>query len=235
MLKKVVIIFITLGVLILITLLVKPTSNKKVPEPSYDIDSGVKAYLQALCNKDYSICDRMIATDGFSITGFDSSIQAIQSPVSSDIYYEFLNLAVDSIEHIDILEVKENIDTGYVDYKIEVFYKPYDKVYTFDVDKDYISSLLNQYIDEEISDKELSEKVQDYSLDLFKSLFVLDDDKHITSKILVLSEKKDINGVVYVYNTKTFIESFISEEMYNNLEVYQSNIKAKIDTVLRQY
>ena len=56
-----------------------------------------------------------------------------------------------------------------------------------------------------------------------------------SSKVLMLSEKKDTNGVVCVYNIQTFIEGLISDEMYENLEVYQNNIKAKVDTVLRQY
>ena len=88
---------------------------------------------------------------------------------------------------------------------------------------------------EKITDEEFSAEIQDYYFELFKTCFKLSSDEYVTSKVLMLSEKEDKNGVVCVYNTQTFIESLISDEMYNNLEVYQNNIKAKVDTVLRQY
>ena len=85
-----------------------------------------------------------------------------------------------------------------------------------------------------ITDDEFYISIQDIYLESFKDCFIKDND-NVTSKVLTLSEKEDKDGVVYVYNTKTFIEGLISDEMYKNLELYQNNIKAKVDTVLRQY
>lgn len=220
------------GVVVILLCLI--CSTKTDTEEPYNTERGVKVYLQALYDKDFALCDEMISSDGFYLAGFDKTAQAIQNPVSSEVYHQFLNFVVDSIQSIQILSAVRNEITGYVDYEIEVTINHYKKVDTFDVDKEYLTSILKQFIDEELSEEDFSNKIKEYSLKVFNSLFVLNKDK-MTSKVLILSEKEEKDGVVCVCNTKTFIENLISDEMFNNLEVYQSSIKAKIDTILRQY
>ena len=225
---KFVFIFITIlvGVVMKVFLVDRGTSD----EPKQQIQGGTMSYLQALCDKDYSTCDTYVASDGYRITGFTSD-----NPVETKIYYQFLDYIVDSIKSVKVLSIKDNKSSGYTEYEIEVCYIPYETIGGLDVDSEKLNSLMDKYVDEKITDEEFSTKIQDYYFELFKTCFKLSSDEYVTSKVLMLSEKEDENGVVCVYNTQTFIESLISDEMYNNLEVYQNNIKAKVDTVLRQY
>lgn len=213
----------------------RDTSKLSYETEKQQIQGGTMSYLQALCDKDYSTCDSYIASDGFRITGFDRTSQAITNPISSKVYYQYLDYAVDSIQSVKILSITENVDTGYTEYEIEVSYIPYKKISELDVNSDKLVALMDKFSNEEITDEEFSIEIQDYYFELFKTCFSLSSEEYVTSKVLMLSEKEDENGAVYVYNTKTFIEGLISDEMKNNLEVYQSNIKAKVDTVLRQY
>lgn len=225
-------VFLVLGVLIL--LLVHDNNSLKYEKNKQDIKGGTMSWLQALCDKDYSTCDSYIASDGFKLTGFDSTSQAVLNPVSSKIYYQFLNYIVDSIQSIKVLSIKENTDTGYTEYEIEVVFNSYEVINELTVDEAKVNSLMDDLYNRKITDDEFYISIQDIYLESFKDCFIKDND-NVTSKVLTLSEKEDKDGVVYVYNTKTFIEGLISDEMYKNLELYQNNIKAKVDTVLRQY
>lgn len=225
-------VFLVLGVLIL--LLVHDNNSLKYEKNKQDIKGGTMSWLQALCDKDYSTCDSYIASDGFKLTGFDSTSQAVLNPVSSKIYYQFLNYIVDSIQSIKVLSIKENTGTGYTEYEIEVVFNSYEVINELTVDEAKVNSLMDDLYNRKITDDEFYISIQDIYLESFKDCFIKDND-NVTSKVLTLSEKEDKDGVVYVYNTKTFIEGLISDEMYKNLELYQNNIKAKVDTVLRQY
>lgn len=223
-LKKVLAIIIFLVLIGVLLFLVSKEYHKES-----NTESGTIAWLQALCDKDYSTCDSLIASDGYYFTGFNEA----KNPISSKIYFQFLDYAVDSIKSVRVLSIKENVDTGYTDYEIEVVRRPYKRIYDLDVDTEKLSSLREWYVSGELSDDDFTAAIQDYYFELFKTCFILSNEEYITLN-LVLSEKEDVNGAVFVYNTKTFIEGLISE-MYENLEVYQNNIKAKVDTVLRQY
>lgn len=225
-------VFLVLGVMIL--LLVHDNNSLKYEKNKQDIKGGTMSWLQALCDKDYSTCDSYIASDGFKLTGFDSTSQAVLNPVSSKIYYQFLNYIVDSIQSIKVLSIKENTGTGYTEYEIEVVFNSYEVINELTVDEAKVNSLMDDLYNRKITDDEFYISIQDIYLESFKNCFIKDND-NVTSKVLTLSEKEDKDGVVYVYNTKTFIEGLISDEMYKNLELYQNNIKAKVDTVLRQY
>lgn len=225
-------VFLVLGVMIL--LLVHDNNSLKYEKNKQDIKGGTMSWLQALCDKDYSTCDSYIASDGFKLTGFDSTSQAVLNPVSSKIYYQFLNYIVDSIQSIKVLSIKENTGTGYTEYEIEVVFNSYEVINELTVDEAKVNSLMDDLYNRKITDDEFYISIQDIYLESFKDCFIKDND-NVTSKVLTLSEKEDKDGVVYVYNTKTFIEGLISDEMYKNLELYQNNIKAKVDTVLRQY
>lgn len=225
-------VFLVLGVLIL--LLVHDNNSLKYEKNKQDIKGGTMSWLQALCDKDYSTCDSYIASDGFKLTGFDSTSQAVLNPVSSKIYYQFLNYIIDSIQSIKVLSIKENTGTGYTEYEIEVVFNSYEVINELTVDEAKVNSLMDDLYNRKITDDEFYISIQDIYLESFKDCFIKDND-NVTSKVLTLSEKEDKDGVVYVYNTKTFIEGLISDEMYKNLELYQNNIKAKVDTVLRQY
>ena len=225
-------VFLVLGVMIL--LLVHDNNSLKYEKNKQDIKGGTMSWLQALCDKDYSTCDSYIASDGFKLTGFDSTSQAVLNPVSSKIYYQFLNYIVDSIQSIKVLSIKENTGTGYTEYEIEVVFNSYEVINELTVDEAKVNSLMDDLYNRKITDDEFYISIQDIYLESFKDCSIKDND-NVTSKVLTLSEKEDKDGVVYVYNTKTFIEGLISDEMYKNLELYQNNIKAKVDTVLRQY
>lgn len=233
-LKKILFIsvFLILGVLIL--LVVHDNNRLKYEKNKQDVKGGTMSWLQALCDKDYSTCDSYIASDGFKLTGFDSTSQAVLNPVSSKIYYQFLNYIIDSIQSIKVLSIKENTGTGYTEYEIEVVFNSYEVINELTVDEAKVNSLMDDLYNRKITDDEFYISIQDIYLESFKDCFIKDND-NVTSKVLTLSEKEDKDGVVYVYNTKTFIEGLISDEMYKNLELYQNNIKAKVDTVLRQY
>lgn len=208
------------------------SNNKTIETVELDTNSGTVAWLQALCDKDYKACDSIVASDGFRFTGFDGTSL---NPLEVKVYYQFLDYVVDSIRGVEVLSVIDHKDTGYVDYEIEISYVPYKEILEMDFDDSRITSLISSYRDKKISKEELSTKFQEYYFELFKSCFILSSEDNVTSKVLMLSEKEDENGAVLVYGTRTFIEGLISDEMFENLEVYQSNIKAKVDTVLRQY
>lgn len=236
--KKFKLVVISVFVLILgVSLFTIFSESKKLNylEDKQQVQSGAMSWLQALCDKDYSVCDTMSASDGFKFSGYDMTVESFASPIASEVYYQFLDFVVDSIQGIKILSITENVDTGYTEYEVEVTYIPYEKISSISVDEEKVNSIMKDYVDSALTDDEFREKIREYYFELFKTCFKLSSEEYVTSKVLTLSEKEDTNGVVYVYNTKTFIGSLISDEMYKNLEVYQNNIKAKVDTVLRQY
>lgn len=225
-------IFLLVIFIFLLVLISHSNKGETIETVELDTNSGTVAWLQALCDKDYKTCDSIVASDGFRFTGFDGTSL---NPLEIKVYYQFLDYVVDSIRGVEVLNVIEHKDTGYIDYKVEISYVPYEEILEMDFDDSKITSLINSYRDKKISKEELSTKFQEYYFELFKSCFILSSEDNVTSKVLMLSEKEDEDGAVLVYGTRTFIEGLISDEMFENLEVYQSNIKAKVDTVLRQY
>lgn len=224
---------LTLGVSIFV--IYSESKRLRYTEEKQQIQSGAMSWLQALCDKDYSACDIVSASDGFKLSGFDRTSESFTTPVSSKIYYQFLDYAVDSIQSFKVLSITENVDTNYTEYKVEVTYLPYEKISDITINEEELNSIKNNFVAGALTDDEFKEQIREYYFELFKTCFKLSSEEYVTSKVLMLSEKKDTNGVVCVYNTQTFIEGLISDEMYENLEVYQNNIKAKVDTVLRQY
>ena len=231
--KKIVVFLLVIGVLI--TLLAFDILKLRSESRKQQVDGGTMSWLQAFCDKDYSTCDTYVASDGFTFTGFENTEQYVNNPVTSKIYYQFLDFVVDSIKSVKVLSIKDNKDTGYTEYEIEVSYIPYKRIGELNVDSDNLNSLMDKFSNGNLTDEEFADSIQDYYFELFKDCFSLSSEKYTTSKVLTLSEKREKNGVVFVYNTKNFIEGLISDEMYENLEVYQSSIKSKVDTVLRQY
>lgn len=204
-------------------------------EPVPDnINDGVASWLQYLCDKDYEACDACVTIGGFKLTDYNSTSQAVFNTISKDIYYQFLDFAVDSLKDVKIINIQTNSD-GFTEYLIEVQYTPYKKIYDLEVDEARVTKILDDFVNERVTSNEYEENIQAYYVDLFKACFVLDNDVEVQTKTLKLSEKASSDGVVYVYDTKKFIQGLISDEMYKNLDVYQDSIKAKVDTVLRQY
>ena len=206
----------------------------ETPEPtiSFNKNNQVMLWLQALCEKDYSTCDSYVASDGFRITNFEST-STNQTEVK--IYKKFIDLVVDSIKKIEVTNIQEDGGTGYTKYTIYIEYTPYERITELNIDEKELLSLVDDFASKKINKAKFTEKVQSYYLNLFKSCFKLSKDDTVATKSLTLSEKKDENGVVKVYNTKTFIESLISDELYNNLEVYQNEISTEVNMILEQY
>ena len=114
--NKIVIIVLLLILGVSTVLLLKDAYKLTYEKQKQQLQGGTMSWLQALCDKDYSLCDMYIASDGFKITGFERTAQAIDNPVSSKVYYQFLDFAVDSIRSIKVLNISEDTNTGYTNY-----------------------------------------------------------------------------------------------------------------------
>lgn len=199
------------------------------------LEGGVVSYLQDLCDKDYESCDMHTTSDGFKIMGFGGTLQALKSPLSQKVYYQFMDYVIDSIQSVKILSIKQNVNTGYTEYEVEICYIPYEQANELSIDQDRLTSLMDGFVNEEINEEDFSKEIETYCFELFRSNFKLKDSNYISTKVLTLSEKRSNNGVAYVYGTDDFIKGLIPDEMYEILDLYQRDIKAKVGTVLRQY
>lgn len=210
-----------IGVLIIgVSLAVKAGDTQKL---NYEVskqneDSGVYVWLNAFKDKDYESCDWYASQDGVSLTAD-----------TSDFYSLFLDILVGSVEGIEIKDIKDDKSTGYTDYTIQIERLPIKRVSTLKIDDKKISKMLDKYEKGNDSD-ELESSLNDYYIGVFKDSFQYDTSKEPEVLELHLMEKGSC-----VYGTETFIKELISDDMRNNLEVFQSESKIKIDTALRSW
>lgn len=209
-------------------------SNRVVTKaPRHIKNTGVvTSYLQALCDKNYELCDSYVAQDGFQINNF---IENHINELDNNIYTEFMDLLVDSIVKIQVTKIVDNTSTGYKTYTIKVSYIPYKKLSDLDIDSKKFKDLLDKYVQGKYTDNDLSDEFKIYCSETFKNCFQLDSKENKQTVELKLSERSDESGVPHVYNTKNFINDLIPMEMRQNLSLYEQRIQMKIDTELRQY
>ena len=201
-----------------------------------DVDSESSAvlnYLSGFMNKNYGVCDSYVSNDGFKITDFQSSNQALLNGISSSIYTEFFNLLIDSIDSIEVVNINVDELTNYKNYELNVTYTPYKVISELNVDSDELNNTVEKYMLGDIDKSEMEERLNSYYINSFISCFVLSDSEKV-NKIVNISEGYS-DGLYYVYGVKEFIQNIIPTEMYQNLDVYETNINAKVTSTIGSF
>jgi hypothetical protein len=220
-----------IGMLTLMILFaMKHDSDSKVQEYSPDTESnrGVMAWLVDFTNRNYNACDSMLESDSDKLY----SSQVVMMMNDQSYYTAALDGLVNCISAIQVKSIQRDTDTGIVSYTVSVVYTPYEQVGDLVYDTGALDEAKKNYENGKISDAEFQSELSRVYFEIFNENCFIEGDS-TRQQDLVLSEK-EINGVTYVYNTVSFVDSLLSDSNLKfNLSCYEKDVKSKVENIIK--
>ena len=217
-------------ILVLLLLLLFDIKFNSIEEPTVEVEveynhevnqDGVLKWLDFFLKHDFTSCDKLLENKSYGLHSSD-----VYSSVIDNSYYDTaLTNLVNSIVSIEVTNVEDN------KYELLVTYMPYIPISELSNLPD-ISNMVQMYYNNEIDDLSFKTDLEQKYLDIYSDNCFVSGNEMIQT-VLVLSEKK-INGVTYVYGTKSFVDSLLSDSnIKHNVSVYESTVKDVVADLIK--
>lgn len=190
---------------------------------------GVMSWLEQFSQHNFQLCDIMLenSNDGFY------NARVVNYMNDERYYKKVLDSLVNCITDFQI-QMIDKTNAGVSEYHVLVEFTPYKPVTKVVYELDMLDKAKQDFLDEKISEAEFQAELEKVYLTIFyDTCFQEDENAEPIQKVLILSEK-EVNGVMCVYNTVSFVDSLLSDSnITKNISVYEKDVKSKVENLIK--
>ena len=185
----------------------------------------MQKYLMAFVSHEFETCDEMVTSSRDKLLTEEHLLLGSNS-ASVDIYQSLLNGVADCIKKVQVVNQTNGVTT------IQVSLLPYPKTESIELDTEHINTVMQQYIDGDITTKEMKKEITSLYIDSFEKTVLRRDESQsvITYEYDLIEKNSDkVEGIFdFVYD---LLEK--SNLLYN-LDRFEESIESTFSTTLER-